>query len=87
MSRMSETSQSGEKVSKGLQEIGSQVKEMAQEQAGHLRDTASEYYQQGREKAVEWSRGLEKFVREQPVKSLLIAAGVGVLLGAIWRLR
>ena len=28
---------------------------------------------------------LEEYVREQPIKSLLMAAGVGVLLGILWK--
>ena len=30
---------------------------------------------------MEWEQGLEDYVREQPIKSLLIAAGVGMLMG------
>ena len=40
------------------------------EQYEQLRDTASEYYDQGRQKAQEWQQGLEEYVHEQPVKAL-----------------
>lgn len=49
------------------------------------RDTAGEYIQQGKDKLGEYESSLENYVREQPIKSLLIAAGVGVVIGAIWK--
>jgi ElaB/YqjD/DUF883 family membrane-anchored ribosome-binding protein len=61
------------------------IRDAATEQYEHLRDTASEYYDQGRRKAQEWQQGLEEYVQEQPIKSLLIAAGVGMLLGILWK--
>ena len=60
--------------------------EMSQGQGtGQLRDQASEYYEQGRQRAQEWEQGLEQYVQEKPVQSLLIAAGVGMLLGLLWK--
>jgi ElaB/YqjD/DUF883 family membrane-anchored ribosome-binding protein len=50
-----------------------------------LRDQAADYYEQGREKAHEWQHGVEQYVQEQPIKALLIAAGVGMLLGILWK--
>ena len=41
----------------------------------------------GRDKAVQIEHGVEDYVRAQPVKSLLIAAGVGLVLGILWRRR
>ena len=35
--------------------------------------------------AMEWEQNLESYVQDQPIKSLLIAAGVGALLGFLWR--
>jgi ElaB/YqjD/DUF883 family membrane-anchored ribosome-binding protein len=65
--------------------MGSQVRDTATEQYQAARDTAAEYYQAGRDKAVQWEEQLETYVREQPLKSLLIAAGIGVVLGVIWK--
>jgi ElaB/YqjD/DUF883 family membrane-anchored ribosome-binding protein len=72
-------------VQQNIREMGGQIKEAATEKYGELRDTAQEYYQQGRERAMEWEQGLEEYVREKPLQSLLIAAGVGMLLGMIWK--
>ena len=42
-------------------------------------------YQQSRDAAEEFVETARERIREQPVQSLLIAAGVGVLIGIIWR--
>jgi ElaB/YqjD/DUF883 family membrane-anchored ribosome-binding protein len=79
--------ETGAQVGQSLREMGTQVKNVAQEQLGQIKQSATEYYQQGREKAMVWEQSLEDYVREQPVKSILIAAGVGVFLGFFWRRR
>jgi ElaB/YqjD/DUF883 family membrane-anchored ribosome-binding protein len=56
---------------------------MPREQYGHLRDQASEYYERGRDMAQQWEQNLEGYIQEQPIKSILIAAGVGLLLGVL----
>ena len=68
-------------VSQTLRDAGSQV----QEKIGQIRDQANEYYEQGKEQAREWEQGLEAYVQEKPIQSLLIAAGVGMLLGMLWK--
>ncbi len=81
---MQQSQQSGG-TAQSLRDMGQQVKETAQEKLQNLRETASEYYEQGREKAMEWEQNFEDYIREQPVKSVLIAAGVGLFLGFLWR--
>jgi ElaB/YqjD/DUF883 family membrane-anchored ribosome-binding protein len=34
---------------------------------------------------MEYQENLESYVREQPVKAVLIAAGIGLLVGFLWR--
>ena len=72
-------------VANNLRDMGSSVRDAATEQYEHLRDTAMDYYDQGREKAQQWTQDLEGYVREQPIKSVMIAAGIGLLLGILWR--
>ena len=72
-------------VQQNLRDMGSQVRDAAEEKFNNLRDQAAEYYDQGRERAQEWEQNLESYVQDQPIKSLLIAAGVGALLGFLWR--
>lgn len=74
-------------VKENLRDIGTQVRDQATEQYEKMRDQAGEYYEEGRRKAMEMEQTLEEYVREKPVQSLLIAAGVGMLLGMIWRRR
>ena len=68
-----------------LRDMGSKVSDTASEQFQAAKETASEYYQAGRDKAAQWEEQIEAYVREQPVKSLLIAAGIGALFGVIWK--
>ena len=77
--------QQGQSTTEQMQEQLRSAGAKAQQQFENLRHTATEYYEQGKEKAMQWEQGLEDYVREQPVKSLLIAAGVGMLVGMIWR--
>ncbi len=72
-------------VASNLRDMGSQVRDAATEQYQNIKESASEYYQAGRDKAAQWENQLEEYVRERPIKSLLMAAGVGVLLGILWK--
>lgn len=68
-------------VAESVKEVGSNVRDAAQEQYERVRDTATEYYEQGRDRFMEAESSLEDYVREQPIKSLLIALGVGYVIG------
>ena len=72
-------------VSQNLRDAGSQLRDQAQEKYNQLRDQASQYYEEGRQRAQEWEQGLESYVQEKPIQSLLIAAGVGMVLGILWK--
>jgi ElaB/YqjD/DUF883 family membrane-anchored ribosome-binding protein len=74
-----------EKVRDQASQVAGQVRDAAREKYEELRDQAADYYEQGREKAHEWQHGVEQYVQEQPIKALLIAAGVGMLLGILWK--
>lgn len=77
--------ESAKEVKENLRELGSQVRDTATQQYEQLREQASDYYQQGRDRAMEMEQSLEQYVQEKPIQSLLIAAGVGVLLGILWK--
>ena len=65
--------------------LGSQLRDTATQQYGQLRDQATQYYEQGRQRATEMEQSLEQYVHDKPIQSLLIAAGVGMLLGMLWK--
>ena len=71
-------------VSKDLHAMGSAAKDVAQEKLGDLQDTAAAAYEGGKDNVREATRTLEKFIEEQPLTSVLIAAGVGLFLGRFW---
>ena len=74
-----------QQVGQNLRDLGGQVRDAAREKYSQLSDQAREYYEQGRQKAEEWERGLESYIQEKPLQAVLIAAGVGVLLGLLWK--
>jgi ElaB/YqjD/DUF883 family membrane-anchored ribosome-binding protein len=74
-------------VTQDLQELGGLARDMAQEKVEQLRASASEYCAEGRDKVQQAEHSVEQFIRQRPFKSILIAAGVGVLLGGLWMRR
>lgn len=67
-----------------VRKVGGAVKQMATDRADEMRDMANDYLEQGQERIRAASDDLLTRVQERPVKSLLIAAGVGFLLGIFW---
>ncbi len=72
-------------VSQNLRDIGGQVRDTAADKYNQLRDQANQYYNEGRERAQEWEQSLETYVQEKPLQAVLVAAGVGLLLGLLWK--
>lgn len=92
MSRMGDSGNAGQslgeqaqQVGQNLRDLGGQVRDQAQQKYNELSDQAREYYDQGRQKAEEWEHGFESYIQEKPLQAVLIAAGVGVLLGLLWK--
>lgn len=88
MSRMGEgqnMADQAQQAGQNLRDLGGQVRDAAREKYQQLSDQAQEYYQQGRQKAQEWEEGLESYIQEKPLQAVLIAAGVGVLIGLLWK--
>ena len=72
-------------VGENIRNLGSQVRDQATQQYDQLRNQATEYYEQGRQRAMEMEQSLEQYVQEKPIQALLMAAGVGMLLGILWK--
>jgi ElaB/YqjD/DUF883 family membrane-anchored ribosome-binding protein len=67
-----------------LRQIGNTVKDAAREKLDELSETAKDRYEEGRERALELGRTMQRFIEDQPMKCVLIAAGVGLILGKFW---
>jgi ElaB/YqjD/DUF883 family membrane-anchored ribosome-binding protein len=86
---MSTTSQQigkqANKVTEDLQKIGGTVRDAAQEKLEQMGKKTSECYAHGRDKIHGVASACEQYFRDRPLKSVLIAVGVGWLLGRIWK--
>lgn len=67
----------------GAQETAANLGHRAQESFGAIKDAASGYIDQGREKAAALGRTVEGQVKEWPLSALLVATGVGLLIGVV----
>ena len=67
----------------GAQDMAADLTHRAQEGLGAIKEAASGYVEQGREKAEALGRAVEGQVKEWPLSALLIAAGVGLLIGVV----
>lgn len=68
-------------------DMGHLAKETVQDKLHELRERATEKYGEGKERLQDFEEGLVRQVRESPMKSVLIAAGIGLALGFLWRRR
>jgi ElaB/YqjD/DUF883 family membrane-anchored ribosome-binding protein len=48
-------------------------------------ETASQYYEQGRQQLAGLEQSLEENIRAKPLQAVLLATGIGLLLGLLWR--
>jgi ElaB/YqjD/DUF883 family membrane-anchored ribosome-binding protein len=75
----------GTQIRNWTQEVGGQLKEGAQEAIRQAETSASQLSAQGREAVGQLEKTLEDYVRAKPLQSLLIAAGVGMMVAFLWR--
>ena len=75
-----------------VQEAGAQVRDKAQEivyQGQEMvrqgAETASDYYQQGRQQVQAAEHTLEDAIRAKPLQSILMAAGLGMFLALLMK--
>ena len=72
-------------VSGTIQNTAGKVKDQAQEAYGKVKDQAQDVMGQAKGKAQDLSGDLEDRVREQPLVSVGVAVGLGVVLGLLLR--
>ena len=66
-------------------DMGHIAKEAVQDKFQDLKGRAGDQYERGKEKMHEWEDSLLRTVRSSPMKSLLVAAGVGLAFGFFCR--
>lgn len=74
-------------VTEDVQKMGRTVRDAAQEQFEQAGEKAAECYEQGRDKVHGAACACEQFVRERPLMIVLMAVGLGWLLGRFWKRR
>ena len=79
--------QQAKEVTEDLQRMGETVRDAAQEKIEHVGEKASAFCTQRQEKVRGAACVCEQFVRQRPLQSVLIAIGVGWLLGRLWKYR
>jgi ElaB/YqjD/DUF883 family membrane-anchored ribosome-binding protein len=72
-------------VTRGIKDMADIAADTAKETAGQLQENASALYERGGDKVRQVERTFDQFIREQPLKSVLMAAGIGLLLGLFWK--
>ena len=74
-------------ITQTLHDVGSAARHLAEERMEAIRDRAGEYVDEGRTRIRDAAENVQSRVQDQPLKSLLIAAGIGFFLGALWMRR
>lgn len=74
-------------VAQDVKDLGTAAKRTVADSADVVRETASEYLEQGRTKAREAGEAVQAKVGDKPITSVLIAATVGFLFGMFWMRR
>ena len=89
---MAEQRPSGSGGTPATQERGTQGRDMIQEVSTQVTETvrqvgetASQAYEQGRQQLAGLEQSLEENIRAKPLQSVLLATGIGLLLGFLWR--
>jgi ElaB/YqjD/DUF883 family membrane-anchored ribosome-binding protein len=67
------------------EEREAEMRDQAQQLIAQGKEVATEYYEESRNQVLAWQQQLEDQVREKPLQSLLVAAGVGLLFGLLRR--
>jgi ElaB/YqjD/DUF883 family membrane-anchored ribosome-binding protein len=79
----------GTQARETVQGMGAYVKETVQDMGTQAKETVqtvgTQVYEQGQKSLQELNQTLEAQIRERPLQALLVAGGIGVLLGLLWR--
>lgn len=81
------TSKMPRTVAEDIHELGDMTKEMVKKKVEQLRAEACDCANERREKVRGVEHSIEEYIREQPLKSVLLAAGLGMVFGRFWMRR
>lgn len=70
-----------------VRKFGRATSNLAHDTMDMLNENAGRYYRRGVQKAQEWEGSVEEQIRRRPMRSIAIAAAVGLILGAVWKRR
>jgi ElaB/YqjD/DUF883 family membrane-anchored ribosome-binding protein len=74
-----------QEVTENLQTMGRTVRDAAREKIGQAGEKAAEYSGQARDQLHGVACACEQSIRARPLRSILMAAGIGWLLGRFWK--
>lgn len=85
-----------DKAAGAVKDAASSVRHTAEDVGRNIRDAAEHTYEAvgrgtrrsyewSRDHAREWSGDVDSYVRRKPLNAALIAGGVGILLGVLWK--
>ncbi len=83
----SEFRKTASEIGEDIQELSKLSKDIAADAVGVVGENAANYYKQGLKEAEKWEKKLEQQIKTNPVPAVLIAAGIGLILGALWKSR
>jgi ElaB/YqjD/DUF883 family membrane-anchored ribosome-binding protein len=79
--------QQAKEVTEDLQRMCETASDAAREKLGQVGEKASEYCEQRQETVHGAACACEQFIRRRPLRSVLLAAVIGWLLGRFWKRR
>jgi len=71
-------------VKNDIKELGGLVRKAARSRADDVRGNAAEAFERGRRRVGEMGEQVEHYLGDRPLQSVLIAAGIGALIGFLW---
>ena len=71
-------------IGKDIKDTAMEATAAVQDQLEQVSDVAGEYIQRGRDEMMQMAESFEEQIRAQPSRSIMVAAGVGFLFGALW---
>lgn len=76
--------EAAETLQSDLQQLTEVTKKVAQEALEHVKQNMGQYYKDGLAKTKGLEQKFETSIRSNPLSALAIAAGAGLILGALW---